>query len=199
MNANQSKSKQEGEEKENTSSTCGHSGGSREGWTQKGAPTYAARSSVAESSPTLCDPVNGCPPGSPVHGVSQVRTLEWAAVCFSRGSSPPRGQTCVSSTGRRVWSDSWGEPAVNTGSPAQGSVMAEGAGWGWRGSSRGYRQLWPTHGDARQKPPQCCEAGPSNQGGGTQLTVLLQSERWDLAYSSPPIRKVGPSSQASSN
>lgn len=188
MNSNQSKSKQEGEEKgNNTSSTCGHSGGSREGRTQKGAPTYAARSSVAESSPTLCDPVNGSPPGPPVHGMPRVRTLEWVAVWFSRGSSPPRGQTCVSCTGRRVWSDSWGEPAVNTGSPAQGSVMAEGAGWGWRGSSRGYRQLRPTHGDAWQKPPQCCEAG------------ILQLGRWDRAHSHPPIREVGSSSQSPSN
>ena len=38
----------------------------------------------------------GCsPPGSSVHGIFQVRTLEWVALPFSRGSSRPRGQTHV--------------------------------------------------------------------------------------------------------
>ena len=34
----------------------------------------------------LCDPVDGSPPGSPVPGMLQARTLEWAAIAFS---SPP--------------------------------------------------------------------------------------------------------------
>ena len=33
--------------------------------------------------PTLCDPVDGSPPGSPVPGILQVRTLEWVAISFS--------------------------------------------------------------------------------------------------------------------
>ena len=36
------------------------------------------------------------PPGSSVHGMFQARILEWVAVSFSRGSSWPRGQTCIS-------------------------------------------------------------------------------------------------------
>ena len=36
------------------------------------------------------------PPGSPVHGILHARILEWAAVSFSRGSSQPRNQTCIS-------------------------------------------------------------------------------------------------------
>ena len=32
---------------------------------------------------TLCDPINGSPPGSPVPGILQARTLEWAAISFS--------------------------------------------------------------------------------------------------------------------
>ena len=32
---------------------------------------------------TLCDPIDGCPPGSPVPGILQVRTLEWVAIFFS--------------------------------------------------------------------------------------------------------------------
>ena len=36
-----------------------------------------------QSCPTLCDPRDGCPPGSPVPGILQVRTLEWVAISFS--------------------------------------------------------------------------------------------------------------------
>ena len=36
-----------------------------------------------QSCPTLCDPVDGSPPGSPVPGVLQARTLEWVAISFS--------------------------------------------------------------------------------------------------------------------
>ena len=32
---------------------------------------------------TLCDPIDGSPPGSPVPGILQVRTLEWVAITFS--------------------------------------------------------------------------------------------------------------------
>ena len=34
--------------------------------------------------PTLCDPIDGSPPGSPVPGILQARTLEWAAISFSK-------------------------------------------------------------------------------------------------------------------
>ena len=36
-----------------------------------------------QSCPTLCDPIDGSPPGSPVPGVLQARTLEWVAISFS--------------------------------------------------------------------------------------------------------------------
>ena len=36
-----------------------------------------------QSCPTLCDPVDGSPPGSPVSGILQARTLEWVAISFS--------------------------------------------------------------------------------------------------------------------
>ena len=42
---------------------------------------------VATSSLTLCDPVDCSPPASSVHGISQARILEWAAISFSRLSS----------------------------------------------------------------------------------------------------------------
>ena len=53
-------------------------------------------SKVAQSCPTLCDPVDCSPPGSSVHGVLQARILEWVAISFSRGSSEPRNWTHVS-------------------------------------------------------------------------------------------------------
>ena len=46
-----------------------------------GAAAAAAKS--LQSCPTLCDPIDGSPPGSPVPGILQPRTLEWAAISFS--------------------------------------------------------------------------------------------------------------------
>ena len=39
-------------------------------------------SEVAQSCPTLCDPVDCSPPGSSVHGILQARILEWVAISF---------------------------------------------------------------------------------------------------------------------
>ena len=36
-----------------------------------------------QSCPTLCDPIDGSPPGSPVPRILQARTLEWVAISFS--------------------------------------------------------------------------------------------------------------------
>ena len=36
-----------------------------------------------QSCPTLCDPRDGSPPGSPIPGILQARTLEWGAISFS--------------------------------------------------------------------------------------------------------------------
>ena len=57
---------------------------------------------VAQSCPTLCDPVDCSPPGSSVHGILQARILEWVAILFSRGSSQP-GIKLRSPT---LWADS---------------------------------------------------------------------------------------------
>ena len=50
---------------------------------------------VAQSCLTLCDPVHCNPSDSSVRVILQARILEWAAICFSRRSSWPRGQTQV--------------------------------------------------------------------------------------------------------
>ena len=44
---------------------------------------YAAAAKSLQSCPTLCDPTDGSPPGSPVPGILQARTLEWVAISFS--------------------------------------------------------------------------------------------------------------------
>ena len=51
---------------------------------------------VAQSCPTLWDPMDCRLPGSSVHGILQARILEWVAIPFCRGSSQPRNQTQVS-------------------------------------------------------------------------------------------------------
>ena len=48
---------------------------------EKEAVAAAAKS--LQSCPTLCDPIDGSPPGSSVPGILQVRTLEWVAISFS--------------------------------------------------------------------------------------------------------------------
>ena len=48
----------------------------------KGAAAAAVAKSL-QSCPTLCDPIDGSPPGSPVPGILQARTLEWVAISFS--------------------------------------------------------------------------------------------------------------------
>ena len=43
----------------------------------------SAAAKSLQSCPTLCDPIDGSPPGSPIPGILQARTLEWAAISFS--------------------------------------------------------------------------------------------------------------------
>ena len=43
----------------------------------------AASAKSLQSCPTLCDPIDGSPPGSPVPGILQARTLAWVAISFS--------------------------------------------------------------------------------------------------------------------
>ena len=58
---------------------------------------YAAAASL-QSCPTLCDPIDGSPPGSPIPGILQARTLEWVAISFSNAwkveSESEAAQSC---------------------------------------------------------------------------------------------------------
>ena len=57
---------------------------------------HESESEVAQSCPTLGDPMDYSLPGSSVHGIFQAVVLEWIAISFSRGSSRPRDRTRVS-------------------------------------------------------------------------------------------------------
>ena len=61
-------------------------------------PAAAAAKSL-QSCPTLCNPIDGSPPGSPIPGILQARTLEWVAVSFSNAW---KGKVKVKSLSR-VW------------------------------------------------------------------------------------------------
>ena len=45
--------------------------------------SHAAAAKLLQSCPTLCNPIGGSLPGSPVPGILQARTLEWVAISFS--------------------------------------------------------------------------------------------------------------------
>ena len=52
------------------------------GWTWPSHAAAAAAAKLLQSCPTLFDPIHGSPPGSPVPGILQARTLEWVAISF---------------------------------------------------------------------------------------------------------------------
>ena len=67
-----------------SSGKCHLAGELKNGW--EFASLLLANSAAAESlqsRPTLCDPIDGSPPGSTVPGILQARTLEWVAISFS--------------------------------------------------------------------------------------------------------------------
>ena len=58
---------------------------------------------VAQSCPTLCDPLDCSPPGSYLHGILQARILKWVPISSARGSSQPRDWTQVSCIAGRLF------------------------------------------------------------------------------------------------
>ena len=65
-------------------------------------PAAAAAAKSLQSCPTLCDPRDGSPPGSPIPGILQARILEGVSVSVPKESSQPRDWTCVSCIGRWI-------------------------------------------------------------------------------------------------
>ena len=65
----------------------------------------AAAAKSLQSCPTLCDPMEGSPPGSPIPGILQARTLEWVAISFSNA---PKWKVKVKSLSRvRLLATPW--------------------------------------------------------------------------------------------
>jgi len=64
---------------------CRGQAGASQSW--KGANSAPERAAAAveslQSCPTLCDPIDGNPPGSPIPGILEARTLEWVTISFS--------------------------------------------------------------------------------------------------------------------
>ena len=66
------------------------------------SPLACVHAKSLQSCLTLCSHMGCSPPGSSVHGILQAGILKCVAIPSSRGSSPPKDQTCVSCTGRWV-------------------------------------------------------------------------------------------------
>ena len=85
------------------------------------AAAAAAAAKSLQSCPTLCDPTDSSPPGSPVPGILQARTLEWVAISFSStglglpletGNKRPFSfshlqSSFIVSIGNNQWESSW--------------------------------------------------------------------------------------------
>ena len=69
--------------KNETNFKSGHLGGCHFSSCLGKASAAAVAAKSFQSCPTLCDPIDGSPPGSPVPGILQARTLEWVAISFS--------------------------------------------------------------------------------------------------------------------
>ena len=74
---------------------CSPPGSSVHGISQSRILAAAAAKSL-QSCPTLRGPIDGSPPGSSVPGILQARILQWVAIPFSRRSSQPNNQACIS-------------------------------------------------------------------------------------------------------
>ena len=74
-----------------------------------------------QSCPTLCDPIDGSPPGSPNPGILQARTLEWVAISFSdawKWKAKVKSLSCV-----RLWVTPW--TAAHQAPPSMGFSRQE--------------------------------------------------------------------------
>ena len=83
---------------------------------------------VAQSCPTLCNPMDCSPPGSTVRGILQARVLEWVAIPFSRGSSETRDWTRGSCTIGRfltVWAPRGAHLFINFTNISWASIMLQ--------------------------------------------------------------------------
>ena len=100
--------------------------GGRRGWDELEEQhwhiyTAAAAAKSLQSYPTLCDPIDGSPPGSPVPGILQARTLEWVAISFSNAGKWKVKVKTLS----HVWLFATPWTAAHQASPSMGFSMQE--------------------------------------------------------------------------
>ena len=112
---------------------------------------------LAQSHPTLCNPIDCSLPGSSAHGSLQEKVVEWIAISTARESSRPRDWTCVSWVGR------WILPLGLPGKPLKGAFSTKSMClrvsecWCW--------QCWP----------QACHSCRASTGNSTvTVTIALQ-------------------------
>ena len=87
----------------------------------------AAAAKSLQSCPTLCNPIDSSPPGSPVPGILQARTLEWVAISFS---SALKWKVKVKLLSRvRLFTTPWTDCSL-PGSPVPGILQARVLEWG---------------------------------------------------------------------
>ena len=140
-------------------------------------PTAAAATAAKslQSCLTLCDPVDGSPPGSPVPGILQARTLEWAAISFSnawkwkvkvkslshvwlfatRWTAAYQGPLSMGFPRQEYWS---GSPVLNETKPWHVGPPKTDGSW-WRGLA---------------------EWGPLEKGMGNHFSILALRTPWTV-------------------
>ena len=98
----------------------------------------AAAAKSLQSCPTLCDPIDGSPPGSAVPGILQARTLEWVAISFSnawkwkvKAKSLSRVRFCATQ-----WTTAYQAP------PSMGFFQARVL--EWVATAFSIEEYWPT-------------------------------------------------------
>ena len=108
--------------------------------------TAAAAAKSLQSCPTLCDPIDSSPPGSPVPGILQARTLKWVAISFSNAWKWKGKVKSLS----RVWLLATPWTAAYQALPSMGFSRQEYWSWvplpspGWEGQSGLNPQACPS-------------------------------------------------------
>jgi len=111
-----------------------------------GEDAAAAAAKSPQSCPTLCDPIDSSPPGSPVPGILQARTLEWVAISFS---SAWKWKVFESEVAQSCPTPSDPMDCSLPGSSVHGIFQARVLEWGAVAFSGGEDERWV-------KSAQCC-------------------------------------------
>ena len=107
-----------------------------EKWTVLVPPITAAAAKLLQSCPTLCDPIDGSPPGSPVPGILQARTLEWVAISFNAWkwkvkSESEVTQSCLTLSDLLLFHHKWPPSHMNKASIRNASTWKSPVSLSW--------------------------------------------------------------------